>query len=822
MSCCEDNKFSTNGWSPVLSVVQIDGRHVFKVVNWIGGNGRKPAIDVYVGYNGYVTDPANAWAILTNVGPQGPQGVQGPQGANGQDGSAGPQGAQGATGSPGAQGAHGGDGTSIEVRWAVNTDPYVPPLLVNSDREPSGWTISQPSYTPPFQHLWRIEARINTDNTLIGTWGTPYRMTGLDGVATGTLNQVVFLRSNTTPARPTGGSYGSPVPTSSPAWSRQPPAGEHQLWMSSRIFSANGQPPQEAQWSEPVALSDTAYMDYAMSDIDANPGNPTDDPANWFEPELADGDEFWLAQRPMSNGEPVNSTGATKGWIIVRLRYDDIEEIGIFKSLVFLRSNTEPATPTGGDYDNPIPTSIPTWSDGVPPGEHQLWMSTRVFTATGLSPQQPAWTVPQAISDTADIDFEFSALPLTTALVDLGNPTSKPENWHDASLATPDDNWMAHRIKKNGEWGSWVIHQIKGEKGENGIDGVGPFIMFTGIFDPGRTYMGTHLHLEAVYWPSEMGGTNKYYYTKVDAGTFLGSDHEPDDVSKWVEFEGQFESVATKLLIAEFAYVKNLGVGSVRTNDTGQRIVIDGPNNLLRFFDSNDASNSPSIEMNTWSETINGVATDFAGLKVKTLAGDSHSRFTSLGLFSNAQAEPWPVLDYSLPSPYIRVINSSITGFSSGSNKSGLIGVNEDGINNNGTNSFGLIIGGRLGVYGRREGDSSPSFNRGVTRKAGAIETVDGIIVGFDSSNIPTVDFIVATHGNSVTLRTDPVHASRVTVKNSGSTGGAGFVQVFATGSNGIVSSQNTVLTSLAIYGGHTVDFMYATNGYWYVVGFNS
>src|SRR5690606_37326508 len=152
------------------------------------------------------------------------------------------------------------------------------------------------------------------------------------------------------------------------------------------------------------------------------------------------------------------------GWIIVRLRYDDIEEIGIFKSLVFLRSNTEPATPTGGDYDNPIPTSIPTWSDGVPAGEHQLWMSTRIFTATGLSPQQPAWTTPQAISDTADIDFEFSALPLNTTLVDLGDPTTKPENWHDASLATPEDNWMAHRIKKNGEWGPWIIHQIKGEK----------------------------------------------------------------------------------------------------------------------------------------------------------------------------------------------------------------------------------------------------------------------------------------------------------------------------------------------------------------------
>ena len=132
--------------------------------------------------------------------------------------------------------------------------------------------------------------------------------------------------------------------------------------------------------------------------------------------------------------------------------------VSAFKSVVFKRSNEDIDAPVGGAYDSPVPSG---WSDGVPGGEEKLWMSTRIFTDTGGAPQQAAWTTPSVVTDTADIDFEFSA-----AASNPGNPTSSPKLWHNT--ATSDDVWMAVRKKSNGVWGAWEVSKIKGEKGDDG------------------------------------------------------------------------------------------------------------------------------------------------------------------------------------------------------------------------------------------------------------------------------------------------------------------------------------------------------------------
>lgn len=131
-----------------------------------------------------------------------------------------------------------------------------------------------------------------------------------------------------------------------------------------------------------------------------------------------------------------------------------------FKSIVFKRTNETPDAPSANDgsYASPVPSG---WSDGVPSGEARLWMSTRIFSSDGQSPQQSAWTTPQPVSDTADIDFEFSAVESNP-----GNPTDDPSNWHND--ATDSDIWMAIRKKKNGVWGQWDVTKIKGEDGQDG------------------------------------------------------------------------------------------------------------------------------------------------------------------------------------------------------------------------------------------------------------------------------------------------------------------------------------------------------------------
>lgn len=126
---------------------------------------------------------------------------------------------------------------------------------------------------------------------------------------------------------------------------------------------------------------------------------------------------------------------------------------GVFKSIVFKRFSSQPSAPTGGSYLSPVPSG---WSDGIPSGTEQIWISTRVFTSDGKSPQTSEWTTPQMSSDTPDIDFEYSWI-----VTNPGNPTDNPDNWSNA--ATENSIWMAVRKKSRGTWSSWEISKIKGE-----------------------------------------------------------------------------------------------------------------------------------------------------------------------------------------------------------------------------------------------------------------------------------------------------------------------------------------------------------------------
>ena len=149
---------------------------------------------------------------------------------------------------------------------------------------------------------------------------------------------------------------------------------------------------------------------------------------------------------------------------------------GVFKSIVFKRFSSEPSTPTGGSYLSPVPSG---WSDGIPSGTEQIWISTRVFTSDGESPQTSEWTTPQMASDTPDIDFEYSWI-----VTNPGNPTDNPGNWSNA--ATENSIWMAVRKKSMGAWSSWEIIKIKGEDGEDGR-GISSTVVSYAKSDDGNT-----------------------------------------------------------------------------------------------------------------------------------------------------------------------------------------------------------------------------------------------------------------------------------------------------------------------------------------------
>ena len=285
---------------------------------------------------------------------------------------------------------------------------------------------------------------------------------------------LVFKRSATKPSKPTGGSYASPVPS---GWSDGIPSGTDTIWMSSRIFTTDGQAPQQSAWTAVQLMSDTESFDVEFSPVVSNPGNPTDNPDDWYDPTTdpsADWENMiWMATRTKNNGVWGN-------WEITKVK----GEKGSFKSRVFKRTNTDISgtRPTGGTYDSPIPTSGG-WTDGIPSGDAILWSSVRTFDVGGGTTE---WSLPVQETDTATLDIEFSP-NATCPAVPYGTDASKKDSttyinkrtaqgWHDPSrLPTGTMIWRAECKIKNGayELGSdgkpaWVMTRIYGEKGDAG------------------------------------------------------------------------------------------------------------------------------------------------------------------------------------------------------------------------------------------------------------------------------------------------------------------------------------------------------------------
>ena len=152
-------------------------------------------------------------------------------------------------------------------------------------------------------------------------------------------------------------------------------------------------------------------------------------------------------------------------------------DAGSFKSIVFKRSESQPSTPSGGTYANPVPSG---WNDGIPSGSMQLWASVCTFNGDGTS---SGWSTPRAMSDSSYLDVEFAKKQTGDATP--SSPTTENRHggsgtqiWFDPDLDTTEDYtemyWMAMREYTSGAWGSWTIMRIKGEKGDRG-DGQSSF-----------------------------------------------------------------------------------------------------------------------------------------------------------------------------------------------------------------------------------------------------------------------------------------------------------------------------------------------------------
>lgn len=423
---------------------------------------------------------------------------------------------------------------------------------------------------------------------------------------------------------------------------------------------------------------------------------------------------------------------------------------GAFKSIAFIRSNSIPNAPSGGNWGNPLPTTTG-WSDGVPSGDKPIYMSTRIFTMNGESPQQLLWSTPRLLSDTKDIDFEFSSLFLNP-----GDPTLNPENWYNE--AREDSIWMAIRKFSNGNWGTWSISKIKGEKGEEGEKGnypeqrfakngsyttppdidvnqnipdgwtikppslnsleilwmtiatkkgsdnsligawstpvrstgergdqgvpgpkgdVGPkgdkgdtgpvsdlFVAPRGSWKNTVQYIGDSKRVEAVIY------NGAWYVSRTDAGIIpIGT--LPTNTQYWNVADRTFDFIATGIFLAEAAYIENLGVRNLKTNDSGKRVEIRSDLNSLRFFTGNEVGDgTPTIGVDTYTDLGNGYnkfpVRDRGTIKIQTSmyppensAQDVFVNVSTAGIYSNTANNTFPLFGFTSGSSQASIVGTS-------------------------------------------------------------------------------------------------------------------------------------------------------------------
>lgn len=384
-----------------------------------------------------------------------------------------------------------------------------------------------------------------------------------DGI-NGSFKSRVFKRTNSTNVEtPTGGTYENPIPE---GWEDGVPEGREVLWTSVCTFYADG---SSSGWSKPAQETDTATLDIEFSPNETQPEAPTGstpfaghEAEGWYDPSSKNfGGKvmIWRAERKVSNGV------YNGDWTITRIYGEkgDKGERAPFQSTVFIRSNSAPAKPTGGTYENPVPTSAPAWSNAIPEGEQILWASTRLFDDN----QETQWETPRQMTDTATYDVEFSDIDNNP-----GTPSTDPTKWFDPvkDKATKDFTkmlWRAERRKKNGTWGDWTIVRIKGEKGDKGQDGQdgenglpgrdGLMVYPVGYFDENTRYSATSetapvskygdnfyaLKRGATYYAPDMPDNRK---TPAGDVAYGGSD------ARWQVFD-KFNAIFADIIMADFA-----------------------------------------------------------------------------------------------------------------------------------------------------------------------------------------------------------------------------------------------------------------------------
>lgn len=140
----------------------------------------------------------------------------------------------------------------------------------------------------------------------------------------------------------------------------------------------------------------------------------------------------------------------------------------------------------------------------------------------------------------------------TVALID-GETNKLKTNWSTPIRRTPYDG----------------TDGANGSDGADGKDGSSPVCVFRGVYDSSKTYYGNSNRLDCVKY------NGVYYIARIDADETANANNTvfsgiiPTNTEYWNTFGAQFDTVATQLLLAEFANIGNWVIrqGSIISTD---------------------------------------------------------------------------------------------------------------------------------------------------------------------------------------------------------------------------------------------------------------
>ena len=231
-------------------------------------------------------------------------------------------------------------------------------------------------------------------------------------------------------------------------------------------------------------------------------------------------------------------------------------------------SATAPSTPTGqSQEDGFVPDG---WTDdptGVSATYMYEWVCYRKKThgawgafigSASDNTKAALWAKygqAGAKGDYTEIRFAKNGSTTTPPLLSVNS--TAPDGWTTAtpSVGIGEHLWMTTAKKSAAgalltTWSTPVrVSGIDGMKGDKGEDGSSPAMVYRGEYSASKTYYGNTFRLDCV----RLG--NAYYIARIDAGEFAGI--APPDSTRWNAFGASFDSVATQLLLAQYANIGN-------------------------------------------------------------------------------------------------------------------------------------------------------------------------------------------------------------------------------------------------------------------------